>query len=359
MKRILAGYLLVSFACFLIFCILTSPEGKAADPPVTRKWDNHKLLWEYNKDTGIFKQFKYEIAGQWVLKKVNAFMNIDRNREVDKDDPWLYTLTYDADRFMNMIHNGAALKLIPERFLPSFDSLDDTDKKDAIFEVLSRDRLDYIAEMEKNKERVAEMQQQGKLELTQAELAKLVEILDYEISRTRRNIEDLRNDFTIATVQIQKKHDTYFVGKKDHVKILEADWDGLVCSRETRFDPWSERKTYEKIFEDGMADKFYETDRQGTRHLYAQYENVGIQMSHIHLFDSNNVPSRKILFNSTRVSSLPPLYTYRPAILKIRVSETKTITWPPKLQWPVESNIVSYLMCHNDHAILPKRAVRR
>jgi hypothetical protein len=364
MRRSQVGYLLFSVAFLLAFCTFTRAENKNASkagPPIIDKWDRYKLLWEYNKDTGIYKQFKYEIAGRkWVLKKVIAVLNIDRNQKVDKNDAGLYTLNYGHGRFKNMVHNGATLKLIPERFLPSIDSLDHRGKKEAVLEVLTRNVLSYVKEMEENKERVTEMQRHGELGLTQSELTNLIGILDHDISRASRHLENLENNFRQAKIKIEKKQNTYFVGRQGYCTILEAKWDGLVCSREVRYDHWTERTAYEKTFNKiGLADKFYELDQHGTRHLYGRYEYSGSQMTHIVMFDSNGNPVKRVLFNCARVAGARSLYTYSPYGLKIKVSKNKWIFWPSRLKLPVGPKMISFLMCHNDHAILPIRTVRK
>ena len=331
-------------------------------PPIVTKWDKYKLLWEYNKKTGIFKQFEYTIAGQkWVLKRVNVRQDIDRNRKIEKNAPWLYSLNYDVHgHFMNMTHNGATLKLIPEKSLPSIDSLDDRAKKEAVLKILTGEILSYVEEMEENKEKVTEMQRNAELALSQSELTKLIGMLDNEISRAKRQRETLETDFRQPKIEIEKKQSTYFVGKEGHCKILEAKWEGLVCPREIRYDPWTQRLAYEKTFsKSGQADRFHEIDEQGNQRLYAKYEYSGIQMAHIVTFDPTGIPDKRILFNCHLVAPQRALYTCSPYGLQIRVSETKMIPWPPKLKWPVEPEMISLLMCHNDHAIIPVRAVRR
>lgn len=227
------------------------------------------IMAEYYHQEGEQRSFGYTNTDRgWVQTSIILY------KDIYPDDILTYTKTHkivmnERGGVKYVEQYNKVLGVVAIDKLPEIDTTNISEHRMDIVEALTEGKKKIKQEFVSDVQAFKKKHLDKELELTEEAFSGCLKILNKEILRLEKEIENLRNDLMQVDFTVDKTGKFYNIGiLGDSVFVLQMN----NYVKEVRYSPWTSKKISEKTFKKGrLADETYLFDEKGNKHLFAKY----------------------------------------------------------------------------------------
>jgi len=193
--------------------------------------------------------------------------------------------------------DNKVLSIVGIEKLPEIDTANLSEHRAKIVEVLSEDKIkakqQYIRDMQAFQDKCKD----NKLKVTEEAFAHCLKILNNEILRLEKEIENFKVGLMQVDIKVNKEDKIYKIGLTgEPIVVLK-----MADNRELRYDPWTGKAISEKTFKGRLAQETYLFDEEGNKYLLAKYNYTQrgnlFDLFNVDVFDRNGSLIKQIFQN--------------------------------------------------------------
>jgi len=193
--------------------------------------------------------------------------------------------------------DNKVLSIVGIEKLPEIDPANLSEHRAKIVEVLSEDKIkakqQYIRDMQAFQNKCRD----NKLKVTEEAFTHCLKILNHEILRLEKEIENFKVGLMQVDLKVNKEDKIYKIGLTGEPIIVLK----MADNRELRYDPWTSKAISEKTFKGRLAQEAYLFDEEGNKYLFAKYNYTQrgnlFDLCNVDVFDRNGSLIKQIFQN--------------------------------------------------------------
>jgi len=193
--------------------------------------------------------------------------------------------------------DNKVLSIVGIEKLPEIDTANLSEHRAKIVEVLSEDKMkakqQYIRDIQAFQNKCRD----NKLKVTEEAFTHCLKILNHEILRLEKEIENFKVGLMQVDFKVNKEDQFYKIGLTgEPIVVLK-----MADNRELRYDPWTGKAISEKTFKGRLAQETYLFDEEGNKYLLAKYNYTQrgnlFDLFNVDVFDRNGSLIKQIFQN--------------------------------------------------------------